>query len=125
MLQLLQAISKWGVIISFLLLLLSLLYKDRLPDPDHFEIKRLVDPVQESTFRSPFWIEAEGEREKYEKQMDLIKTQREYEALDKEIRDSSLKEQELLHARRFKLVGDQYFHACRSLQVNAHGDGGT
>ncbi|PVV08664.1 MAG: hypothetical protein B6D77_11555 [gamma proteobacterium symbiont of Ctena orbiculata] len=62
MLQLLQAISKWGVIISFLLLLLSLLYKDRLPDPDHFEIKRLVDPVQESTFRSSFWIEAEGER---------------------------------------------------------------
>jgi len=39
--------------------------------------------------------EAEGEREKYEQQMDLIKTQREYEALDKEIRDASEREQML------------------------------
>src|SRR5512136_897471 len=31
--------------------------------------------------------EAEGSREQYEGQMDAIKTQREYEALDKEIRD--------------------------------------
>ncbi|PVV23078.1 MAG: hypothetical protein B6D74_08690, partial [gamma proteobacterium symbiont of Ctena orbiculata] len=62
MLQQFQAISRWGVIITFLLLLLSLLYKDRLPDPDYYEIGRLVDPVQESTYRSPFWIEAEGQR---------------------------------------------------------------
>ncbi|MES9971904.1 MAG: hypothetical protein ABW092_17860 [Candidatus Thiodiazotropha sp.] len=62
MLQRLQTISKWGVIISSLLLLLSLVYKDRLPDPDQFEVSRLVEPVQESTFRSPFWIEAEGQR---------------------------------------------------------------
>ncbi|MEW8002300.1 MAG: hypothetical protein AB2827_05910 [Candidatus Thiodiazotropha sp.] len=60
--QLLQTISKWGVIISFLLLLLSLAYKDRLPNPDQYEAKRLVDPVQVSTYRSPFWIEAEGQR---------------------------------------------------------------
>ena len=40
-------------------------------------------------------IEAEGVREKFEKQMDLIQTQREYEALDKEIRDSGEKEQDL------------------------------
>lgn len=40
-------------------------------------------------------IEAEGVREKYEKQMDLIQTQREYEALDKEIRDAGDREQEL------------------------------
>ncbi len=39
--------------------------------------------------------EAEQMREKYEQQMDLIKTQREYEALDKEIRDASEKEQSL------------------------------
>jgi uncharacterized protein len=36
--------------------------------------------------------EAEQLREKYESQMDVIKTQREYEALDKEIRDASEKE---------------------------------
>ena len=36
---------------------------------------------------------AEREREKYESQMDLIKTQREYEALDKEIREASEREQ--------------------------------
>lgn len=40
-------------------------------------------------------IEAEAEREKFEKQMDLIQTQREYEALDKEIRDAGEREQDL------------------------------
>lgn len=39
--------------------------------------------------------EAEGAREQYEGQMDAIKTQREYEALDKEIRDATEKEQAL------------------------------
>ena len=39
--------------------------------------------------------EAEQQRETYEQQMDLIKTQREYEALDKEIRDATEKEQQL------------------------------
>ena len=39
-------------------------------------------------------IDAETERENYEKQMDLIKTQREYEALDKEIKDAIEKEQQ-------------------------------
>jgi len=37
-------------------------------------------------------VEAEEQREKFEGQMDQIKTQREYEALDKEIRDASEKE---------------------------------
>jgi predicted nucleic acid-binding Zn-ribbon protein len=39
-------------------------------------------------------IEAEREREHYEGQMDAIRTQREYEALDKEIRDSGDREVE-------------------------------
>ena len=38
--------------------------------------------------------EAEAMREKSEKNMDVISTQREYEALDKEIRDASEKEQQ-------------------------------
>ena len=38
-------------------------------------------------------VEAEGNREKSEGQMDVIKTQREYEALDKEIKDATDKEQ--------------------------------
>ncbi|MEW5814915.1 MAG: C4-type zinc ribbon domain-containing protein, partial [Spirochaetota bacterium] len=38
--------------------------------------------------------EAEVQRENYEKQMDIIKTQREYEALDKEIKDAIEKEQQ-------------------------------
>ena len=38
-------------------------------------------------------IQAETDREKSEKNMDSISTQREYEALDKEIRDASEKEQ--------------------------------
>lgn len=39
-------------------------------------------------------FEAETNREKAEKNMDVISTQREYEALDKEIRDASEKEQQ-------------------------------
>jgi predicted nucleic acid-binding Zn-ribbon protein len=39
--------------------------------------------------------EAEIQKDKYEQQMDLVKTQREYEALDKEIKTSADKEQEL------------------------------
>ena len=38
--------------------------------------------------------EAEHDREQYEQQMDLIKTQREYEALDREIRAASEREQQ-------------------------------
>jgi uncharacterized protein len=38
--------------------------------------------------------DAEHQREEYEKQMDQISTQREYEALDKEIRDATEKEQQ-------------------------------
>ena len=38
--------------------------------------------------------EAEALREQYEKQMDEIKTQREYEVLDKEIKDATEREQE-------------------------------
>jgi uncharacterized protein len=49
---------------------------------------RLTDVEQRLT-------EAEGAREQYEGQMDAIKTQREYEALDKEIRDATEKEQGL------------------------------
>lgn len=39
--------------------------------------------------------EAEQAREQYESQMDIIKTQREYEALDKEIKEATEKEQNL------------------------------
>jgi predicted nucleic acid-binding Zn-ribbon protein len=40
-------------------------------------------------------LEAERVREGFEQQMDMIQTQREYEALDKEIKDSGEKEQDL------------------------------
>jgi predicted nucleic acid-binding Zn-ribbon protein len=40
-------------------------------------------------------VDAEMERDKYEQQMDVIKTQREYEALDKEIKTAAEKEVEL------------------------------
>ncbi|MCL2066089.1 MAG: C4-type zinc ribbon domain-containing protein [Treponema sp.] len=47
----------------------------------------------ESEFRN-LLLDAESMREKAEKNMDHITTQREYEALDKEIRDASEKEQQ-------------------------------
>lgn len=40
-------------------------------------------------------LDATQKRENFEKQMDLIKTQKEYEALDKEIKDASEQEQNL------------------------------
>jgi predicted nucleic acid-binding Zn-ribbon protein len=49
--------------------------------------------AQEAEFRN-LLLEAESMREKSEKNMDVISTQREYEALDKEIRDASEKEQQ-------------------------------
>ncbi len=48
---------------------------------------------EESELRAKL-TEAETAREKAEKTMDIISTQREYEALDKEIRDASEKEQQ-------------------------------
>ncbi|GHT53795.1 hypothetical protein FACS1894106_4930 [Spirochaetia bacterium] len=49
--------------------------------------------VAENEFRN-LLINAESGREKAEKNMDVINTQREYEALDKEIHDSAEKEQQ-------------------------------
>jgi len=49
--------------------------------------------AEEGDFKNKL-IEAETSREKAEKNMDAISTQREYEALDKEIRDASEKEQQ-------------------------------
>jgi predicted nucleic acid-binding Zn-ribbon protein len=49
--------------------------------------------VQEGEYRN-LLTEAESARERAEKNMDSINTQREYEALDKEIRDATEKEQQ-------------------------------
>lgn len=53
---------------------------------------RLKERIRELRDRA---IEAEREREHYEGQMAVIHTQREYEALDKEIRDSGEREDEV------------------------------
>lgn len=53
------------------------------------QLRERINELRESA------IEAEREREHYEGQMDAIRTQREYEALDKEIRDSGDREGEL------------------------------
>ena len=53
--------------------------------------ERSVDRIKHLRFKLS---EAEEQREQYEKQMDLIKTQREYEALDKEIKEATEKEQQ-------------------------------
>ncbi len=64
--------------------------------------KTFVDKSQEHRAKTQFVeelrkksIEAEAAREKFEGQMDQIQTQREYEALDKEIKDSGEREQDL------------------------------
>lgn len=62
----------------------SYIDKNNLLEETKTNIKNLRDKL----------TDAEQQRENYEKQMDLIKTQREYEALDKEIKDAIEKEQQ-------------------------------
>ncbi len=56
--------------------------------------KNLEDVMARARDLTMRMAEAERERETYEKQMDQIKTQREYEALDKQIKDMVIKEGE-------------------------------
>jgi predicted nucleic acid-binding Zn-ribbon protein len=69
--------------------LLSRLKKSFIEKNEEYEKAKLA----EGDFRNKL-AEAESNREKSEKNMDSISTQREYEALDKEIRDASEKEQQ-------------------------------
>ena len=61
----------------------------------------------EAEYRN-FLVEAEAKREKAEKNMESISTQREYEALDKEIEDAAGKEQEFRNKlqREVRIVSD-------------------
>jgi predicted nucleic acid-binding Zn-ribbon protein len=61
--------------------------------------------------------EAEQTREKAEKHMDAISTQREYEALDKEIRDATEKEQQY----RKDMQREERFLADLDEQIKQHG----
>lgn len=70
--------------------LLNRMKKSYLEKTQEFETKgRYIDELRNKA------IEAERVREGFEQQMDMIQTQREYEALDKEIKDSGEKEQDL------------------------------
>lgn len=66
---------------------LKRIHQDKINDLE--EIKERISKLRGKL------SEAELRREAYEKQMDMIKTQREYEALDKEIKDATEKEQNL------------------------------
>lgn len=71
-------------------------------------------------------LEAESTREKSEKNMDAISTQREYEALDKEIRDATEKEQQyrkdLIHKERILAELDEQIKQQASLIENQEKD---
>jgi predicted nucleic acid-binding Zn-ribbon protein len=69
--------------------LLSRLKKSFIEKNQDYEKAKLA----EGDFRN-LLAQAESDREKSEKNMDSISTQREYEALDKEIRDATEKEQQ-------------------------------
>jgi predicted nucleic acid-binding Zn-ribbon protein len=70
--------------------LLNRMKKSYLEKTHEHETKgRYIDELRNKA------IEAERVREGFEQQMDMIQTQREYEALDKEIKDSGEKEQDL------------------------------
>ena len=70
--------------------LLNRMKKSYLEKTQEYETKiRYIEELRNKA------IEAERVREGFEQQMDMIQTQREYEALDKEIKDSGEKEQDL------------------------------
>jgi predicted nucleic acid-binding Zn-ribbon protein len=70
--------------------LLNRMKKSYLEKTQEFETKgRYIEELRNKA------LEAERVRESFEQQMDMIQTQREYEALDKEIKDSGEKEQDL------------------------------
>jgi predicted nucleic acid-binding Zn-ribbon protein len=70
--------------------LLNRMKKSYLEKTQEYETKsRYIEELRNKA------LEAERVRESFEQQMDMIQTQREYEALDKEIKDSGEKEQDL------------------------------
>ena len=70
--------------------LLNRMKKSYLDNSQDFKLKsQFIEELRRKA------IEAEKAREGFESQMDLIQTQREYEALDKEIKDSGEREQDL------------------------------
>jgi predicted nucleic acid-binding Zn-ribbon protein len=70
--------------------LLNRMKKSYLEKTQEYETKgRYIEELRNKA------LEAERVREGFEQQMDMIQTQREYEALDKEIKDSGEKEQDL------------------------------
>ncbi|MDR2393500.1 MAG: zinc ribbon domain-containing protein [Treponema sp.] len=96
--------------------LLARLKKTFIEKNQEYERARLA----EAEYRN-LLMEAEQSREHAEKNMDSINTQREYEALDKEIRDASEKEQqyrkELQNQERILLdLDDQMRHSAGLIQ---------
>ncbi|MCU7929496.1 MAG: hypothetical protein KZQ90_01760 [Candidatus Thiodiazotropha sp. (ex Codakia rugifera)] len=61
MLHLLESLSKWVIVISLAVLLITFMSKDDLPDPTIYDLDRLTDPKQKKTFRSPFSVETGGQ----------------------------------------------------------------
>ena len=83
--------------------LLNRMKKSYLEKTQEYETKgRYIEELRNKA------IEAERVREGFEQQMDMIQTQREYEALDKEIKDSGEKEQDLRRdlQREEQLIGE-------------------
>ena len=83
--------------------LLNRMKKSYLEKTQEYETKgRYIEELRNKA------IEAERVREGFEQQMDMIQTQREYEALDKEIKDSGEKEQDLRRdlQREEQLLGE-------------------
>lgn len=70
--------------------LLNRMKKSYLDNVQQYKLKaQLIEELRRKA------LEAEAARESFESRMDLIQTQREYEALDKEIKDSGEREQDL------------------------------
>jgi len=59
---LLQALFKWLMLLGLLGIVLGLIFKDRLPEPDFFDHDLLShEPLQEPTDRKPFSTEVSGQ----------------------------------------------------------------
>lgn len=79
----------------------------------HERLDKTVEDIKSLRFSLD---EAENAREHSERQMELISTQREFEALEKEIKDASLREQSL---RKSLLAKEKYFSELQE-QLEEH-----
>ncbi len=70
MTQRLEKLFKWLFLSSVLVLALTFIWKDRMPEPAFYDLASLKDPMQQPTWRKPFVTEVNGQQYRIEPQFE-------------------------------------------------------